>query len=417
MIVAVTIFLVTLVLVIWQPKGLQIGTTAMLGALAALALGVVSWSDVVEVISIVWDATLAFVGIIILSMVLDEIGFFEWAALKMARLSGGSGVRMFVYSLLLGAFVAAFFANDGAALILTPILLSKMRLLQLDTKTIFAFVMAGGFIGDAASNPLVISNLTNIVTADYFHIGFWVYTKAMFWPNLLSIVASIAVLYLYFRKSIPPKVDITLLPEPKDAIRNIFMFKLSWLFLGLLLFGYFIGDIYHIPVSIFALGGALLFLAIAAGKKAVKPWLTLKIAPWQVVWFSIGLYIVVFGLKNAGLTDELAKIIVSLQSHGDIVGVYGTGFLAAILSSVMNNMPTVMVMDIALDHAHAAHLAYANIVGCNLGPKMTPIGSLATLLWLHVLAKKGVKIGWGEYMKMGFVITPPVLAIALLGFL
>ncbi len=414
--IAGIIFLVTLILIIWQPRGLKIGTTAVLGAIASLALGVVSWSDVVEVTSIVWDATLAFIGIIILSMVLDEIGFFEWAALKMAKLSGGSGKRMFVYSLVLGAVVAAFFANDGAALILTPIILSKMRILKLDSKAIFAFVMAGGFIGDSASNPLVISNLTNIVTADYFHLGFWEYAHQMFLPNLLSIVASIAVLYLYFHRSIPKSVDISLLKDPKDVIKNSKLFALSWIFLGLLLVGYFVGDIYHIPVSIFALGGALLFLAIASHYKAVKPWITMKIAPWQVVWFSIGLYIVVFGLKNAGLTHYLAQILASWQdSH--IQSVYGTGFLAALLSSIMNNMPTVMVMDLAIDHIGATHLAYANILGCNLGPKMTPIGSLATLLWLHVLANKGVKIGWGEYMKVGLIVTPPVLAISLLGLL
>ena len=417
MITAILLFLVVLVLIIWQPRGLQIGTTAMIGALLAVLLGVVSLSDVWEVVQIVWDATLAFVGIIILSMVLDEIGFFEWAALYMARLSGGSGKKMFIYSLILGSLVAALFANDGAALILTPILLSKMKLLRLDSKALFAFVMAGGFIGDSASNPLVISNLTNIVTADYFHIGFWEYAKHMFLPNLLSIIASIVVLYIYFRKSIPQRVDISILKNPKEAIKNQKMFVLSWIFLALLLIGYFLGDIYHIPVSIFALGGALAFLFIGAKYKAVKPIMTLKIAPWQVVWFSIGLYIVVFGLKNAGLTAELAKIVAWFQSYSETGAIYGTGFLSAILSSVMNNMPTVMVMDIALDQAHAAHLAYANILGCNLGPKMTPIGSLATLLWLHVLAKKGVKIGWKEYMKVGVAITPPVLAVALIGLL
>ncbi len=183
--IAAALFLVVLVLIIWQPRGLAIGTTAMVGAVLALLLGIVTWHDVVTVVGIVWDATLAFIGIILLSMVLDEIGFFEWSAIKMARLSGGSGLKMFVNILLLGALVAAFFANDGAALILTPILLAKMRYLQMDAKTIFAFLMAGGFIGDSASNPLVISNLTNIVTADYFGLGFWEYAKTLFWPNLL----------------------------------------------------------------------------------------------------------------------------------------------------------------------------------------------------------------------------------------
>jgi arsenical pump membrane protein len=420
MTLAIAVFLITLVFVIWQPKGLQIGTTAVIGAVVALLVGVVNTTDVISVIDIVWDATLAFIGIIIISMVLDEIGFFEWAAIKMAKLSGGNGHLMFVYILLLGAIVAAFFANDGAALILTPILLAKMKYLKMKPLAIFAFLMAGGFIGDSASNPLVISNLTNIVTVGYFDIGFVEYAKNMFLPNLLSIIASIVVLWIYFRKDIPFSVDVSALPEASSVIKNQTMFKFSWFFLALLMVGYFIGDFYNLPISVFALGGALVFLAIANSYKAVKPIMTIKAAPWQVVWFSIGLYVVVYGLKNAGFTDVIASWIVELKTHGDTVAIIGTGFLSAIVSSVMNNMPTIMIMDIAIDqvgYVGNEALVYANILGANLGPKMTPIGSLATLLWLHVLAKKGVKITWGEYMKVGLVITPPVLFVALLGLI
>jgi arsenical pump membrane protein len=198
------------------------------------------------------------------------------------------------------------------------------------------------------------------------------------------------------------------------------MFKLSWWFLGFLMVGYFVGDHYHLPISVFALGGALIFLAIANHFKATKPLMTIKAAPWQVVWFSIGLYVVVYGLKNAGLTDVIASWITALQTQGHAVAVIGTGFLSGFISSVMNNMPTIMIMDIAIDkvgYTGNEALVYANILGSNLGPKMTPIGSLATLLWLYVLAQKDVKIGWGEYMKVGLVITPPVLFIALLGLL
>ena len=417
MVTAALLFLGVLLFVIWQPKGLQIGTTAVIGAVAALLLGVVSVGDVLTVTGIVWDATLAFIGIILLSLVLDEIGFFEWAALKMAKLSGGSGNRMFVYILLLGALVAAFFANDGAALILTPILLAKMKHLKMDPAAVFAFLMAGGFIGDSASSPLIISNLTNIVTAGYFGLGFWAYAKTMFLPNLLGIIASIAVLWLYFRKAIPLKVDIAALPEPASVIKNRTMFRLSWGFLALLMAGYFIGDRYDLPVSLFALGGAVVFLLIANYYKAVKPMMTVKAAPWQVVWFSIGLYVVVYGLKNAGLTDYLSGTVAWLASYGETAAVFGTGVLTALLSAVMNNMPTIMIMDIAVADAGRDALAYANVLGANLGPKLTPIGSLATLLWLHVLAQKGVRIGWGAYMKVGVVITPPVLIAALAGLL
>ncbi|ABV68153.1 arsenical pump membrane protein [Aliarcobacter butzleri RM4018] len=414
MLIPICIFLVTLFLIITQPKGLQIGTTAILGAIVALILGVVSINDVLDVTNIVWDATLAFIGIIILSLVLDEIGFFEWCALKMAKFSEGSGIKMFVYSILLGSFVSALFANDGAALILTPILLAKMRVLQLSTKTIIAFLLAGGFISDSASLPFVFSNLTNIVTANYFNIGFVDYFLNMIIPFIVSVIASIVFLWLILRKDIPKKVDVRLLKEPKSVIKNMNLFYFSWFFLAFLLSAYALGDIYKLPISFFALGGALVLLIIASLTKSVNAKNIIKEAPWQIVWFSIGLYIVVYGLKNAGLTEYLTTILNYLVLQGDTIAIISTGFISAILSAVMNNLPTIMIMDIALKDIPNEALAYANIIGCNLGPKMTPFGSLATLLWLHVLAKKGIKISFWEYSKFGLIITPPVLLLVLL---
>src|SRR5574344_1806552 len=257
MILPISIFLITLLFVIIQPKNIKIGTSAVIGATVALIFGVVDFSDVIEVSKIVWDATLAFIGIIILSLVLDKIGFFEWCALKMAKFSKGSGIRMFVYSILLGSFVSALFANDGAALILTPILLAKMRVLQLSTKTIIAFLLAGGFISDSASLPFVFSNLTNIVTANYFNIGFVDYFLNMIVPFIVSVIASIVFLWLILRKDIPKRVDIRLLKEPKSVIKNMNLFYFSWFFLAFLLSAYALGDIYKLPISFFALGGAL----------------------------------------------------------------------------------------------------------------------------------------------------------------
>jgi len=414
MLVASLIFLITLIFVIWQPKGLQIGTTAVIGAIIALIVGVVSFNDVITVSDIVWDATLSFIGIIILSMVLDEIGFFKWCAIKMARVSKGNGNLMFVYALILGSFVSALFANDGAALILTPILLAQMNILKLNAKTILAFILAGGFISDSASIPFVFSNLTNIVTANYFNIGFMEYLSNMIIPYIVSTIASIVILWIILRKDIPKNIDIKLLKNPDDVLKSKTLFKFSWIFLALLLVGYFIGDYYDLPVSIFALGGGLVFLIIATIFKHANAKKIIKTAPWQVVWFSIGLYIVVYGLKNAGLTDYLAVILKDLSLRGDFVSIVSTGFISAFLSSIMNNMPTIMIMDISLHDVGNQGMIYANIIGSNLGPKMTPFGSLATLLWLHVLASKGVKIGFWQYSKFGLIVTPPVLFIVLL---
>ena len=496
MLLAVTIFVATLTLVIWQPKGLGIGWTAAGGATVALATGVVHLGDVPTVWGIVWNATLTFVAVIIISLILDEAGTFEWAALHVARWGRGNGPMLFNLIVVLGAAIAAVFANDGAALILTPIVFQMLRALKFDPKAAFALVIATGFVADATSLPLVVSNLVNIVSADFFGIGFARYALVMVPVSLVSLVASLLALRLFFRKVIPARYDVSDLAAPADAIHDHLTFRAGWVVLAVLLVGYFVADPIGIPIAAVAGFAALAIMLIAARRPmwafpaatsdaairaqprseslseeegAVRSGLVrtdshghvlaadslppvvhghvavdeldpplpsapltpargqgtiaiggvLRSAPWQVVLFSLGMYLVVYGLRNQGLTDNLGEVFTWFANHGPLAAAGGTGFLVAGLSSVMNNMPTVLVAALGIHAADATGVAhqlmiYASIIGADLGPKITPIGSLATLLWLHVLDRKGMHISWGTYFRIGIALTLPVLAVTLL---
>ena len=422
---AFAIFVVTLVLVIWQPKGLGIGWSAMGGALVALALGVVQPSDVGIVWDIVWDATFTFVALIIISLILDEAGFFGWAALHVARLGSGQGRLLFPMIIILGAVISAFFANDGAALLLTPIVIAILLRLDFSPPSALAFIIATGFIADTASLPLVTSNLVNIVSANYFDIGFGRYAAVMVPVNIVSVLATLLVLWVVYARHIPKRYAVTNLSAPASAIKDPLVFLAAFPLLALLLVAYFATESLGLPIS-FVTGAAALLLSAIAGRlwqggrgAVVSVGGIVRNAPWQIVLFSVGMYLVVYGLGNAGLTAYGAQVLNWLGQQGAVIATLGTGFLSALIASVMNNMPATLVGALAIDQAQVPAatrelMIYANVIGNDLGPKFTPIGSLATLLWLHVLAEKDYKIGWGQYMKIGLLITPPVLLATLL---
>ena len=419
MIVAGLIFLLTLGVVIWQPKGLGIGWIASIGAIVALLAGVIHGSDIPVVWGIVWNATFAFIAIIIISLLLDEAGFFRFIALYVAKWAKGSCSRLFCYIVLLGAAVSALFANDGAALILTPIVIAILAALRFSPATTLGFIMAAGFIADTASLPLVVSNLVNIVSADFFDVAFDRYALVMLPVNAVSVLTSLVVLYGSYRRDIPRYYPLDWVASPKAAVVDRATFYTGWAVLLALLVGFFMVEPMGVPISMIAGLSALVLVVVASLSKKISIQPVFKNAPWHIVVFSLGMYLVVYGLKNAGLTYYLTQLLTQLSTQGVVVASLGTGLLSAGLSSVMNNMPTVLIQALAIDGVTTQPIikeamVFANVIGCDLGPKLTPIGSLATLLWLHVLASKNIKVSWGYYFKVGMVLTLPVLMATLL---
>ncbi len=368
--------------------------------------------------NIVWNATATFIAVIIISLLLDESGFFEWAALHVSRWGNGRGRLLFTYIVLLGAAVAALFANDGAALILTPIVIAMLLGIRVQQRH-HAGIRDGRRVYCRYRQPAAYCvKPVNIVSADFFGLRFTEYASVMVPVDIAAIVATLVMLHLFFRKDIPPTYELSLLKTPAKAIKDPATFRTGWVVLILLLVGFFVLEPLGIPVSAIAAVGAVILFAVAKRGHAINTGKVLHGAPRQIVIFSLGMYLVVYGLRNAGLTEYLSGVLNVLADKGLWAATLGTGFLTAFLSSIMNNMPTVLVGALSIDGSTATGvikeaMIYANVIGCDLGPKITPIGSLATLLWLHVLSQKNMTITWGYYFRTGIVMTLPVLFVTL----
>ena len=415
--ISLAIFAFTIILVIKRPFKLGIGYSALIGAFATIFLGIAGLSQIIEVWNIVWNATFTFVAIIILSLIYDEVGFFEYSAIKIAELAHGSGIKLFIFMILLGSVVSAFFANDGAVLVLTPIVYSMLRRTGADEKTFLAFIMAIGFISDTASMPFTISNLVNIIMSSYFRIDFLRYMERMIIPDLISVAASLCFLLLVYRRSIPKALTANFASMETDVIKDRAIVRSAIPTLIALVVVYSITGLMDIPVAFIAVPAVALLLIVVSFRKTINTRKIIREAPWQIVLFSLGMYIIIVGMGNAGLILIISNLLQAIQGFPEPFSLLFSGYLFAFLASIMNNLPAVMLGNLSIQAGPNLHiLAYANAIANDIGPKFTPIGSLATLLWIYTLdRKKGLKISYGYYMKVGFVLAFPVLTLSLLG--
>ncbi|EAI7116000.1 arsenic transporter [Campylobacter coli] len=412
------IFLSTLVLLFWRPWNLPIWVFSSLGAFFVFIFQLVDFKDACFVFSLVWDSSLTLVGLIILSFSLEALGFFDFIASKILYFSREknqekiyiSTKKMMLFLLIFVFFLSAFFANDGAILIITPIVLALFSTLKnyKESAILSAFLLSVSFLCDASSNALIISNLTNIITANYFNLDFLEFAKTMFLPNLFVLLSTIIMVFLIFAKILPKGLEINILSN--DCI-SVKLFIFCVIYLIFFVSSFFIGEIYNLNASFFAVSGALLFWFFVCFLKKREALKIIKNVPWGIFAFSFGLYMVVFALHKVGISDILI-FIYDILAQNAITAIFGTGFISAFLSSVFNNLPMALIGDLALKNFPQS-MVYAHLLGVNIGPKLTPIGSLATLLWLGLLAKKGIEISFWKYCKFGFLITLPVLTCSL----
>ncbi|MBW4650096.1 MAG: arsenical efflux pump membrane protein ArsB [Kastovskya adunca ATA6-11-RM4] len=444
---AIAIFLLVLVLVILQlslqPQRHRIGMTAIAGAILALFAGVVTWQDLLAVGGLISNALLTVTALTLISLILDKAGLFRTSALHIARWGFGRGRLLFLLIVLLGAAIAALLTNYATALIWTPIVIELLLLLKLRPITALAFTFITNFIADAASLAFPVSNLVNLISVDYFNISFLRYSLVMVPVNAIAIIASLGVLWFYFDRYLPKTYRLTPLPHPDLAVRDSLICRWGFTILGLLLLSYFLLEplslrlstpflptpnlTLSLPVGVIASMGALVLLALAG--RWFQPQATVVISlpqvwreiPWQEILFSLGIYILVIGVQKALLSLPLSQLLEGLSHWGLTFAITGTGFLAALFSATINNLPAILINALAIqnttgiDPAMREAMVYANVIGCNIGAKITPLGSLSTLLWLNVLIRKGLFMTWGEYLRLSIFLTLPVLFITLLG--
>ncbi|HEC1541671.1 TPA: arsenic transporter [Campylobacter upsaliensis] len=414
------IFILTLLCIYIRPFNLPLWVYSSLGAAFCVGFGFVSLSDVAFVWGMVWDSTFSLVGLIIFALSLEKLGFFEVLAHYTLRLSTHRQTlhlqtwKFFVFIGVLASVLATFFSNDGAILILTPLilaLLTHIENVKFSRSPLIIFLLFVGFMSDFASNTFIFSNLTNIITADFFTITFIDFALAMALPQLFVILATLVLFWILFTRKLPKtlefKVHTQALPKPSITL---FCFAL----ILLLLFGIIGGEKFGIALCVFTLGVAFLstLCGILTHKIALKQ--MLKLAPLGIVAFSLGLFIVVFGLNNMGLVGLLAEGLKHFDTLPLFAQIFSVGISSSLGSSVINNLPMVMLGDLALKDSSNA-LIFAHLLGCNVGAKLTPIGSLATLLWLFSLKRYGISISFLQYMLIALLIVPFVLFFGLLG--
>ncbi|MEB2804803.1 arsenic transporter [Campylobacter upsaliensis] len=414
------IFILTLLCIYIRPFNLPLWVYSSLGAAFCVGFGFVSLSDVAFVWGMVWDSTFSLVGLIIFALSLEKLGFFEVLAHYTLRLSTHRQTlhlqtwKFFVFIGVLASVLATFFSNDGAILILTPLiiaLLTHIENVKFSRSPLIIFLLFVGFMSDFASNTFIFSNLTNIITADFFTITFIDFALAMALPQLFVILAAFILFWILFTRKLPKtlefKVHTQALPKPSITL---FCFALTLL----LLFGIIGGEKFGIALCVFTLGVAFLstLCGILTHKIALKQ--MLKLAPLGIVTFSLGLFIVVFGLNNMGLVGLLTEGLKHFDTLPLFAQIFSVGISSSLGSSVINNLPMVMLGDLALKDSSNA-LIFAHLLGCNVGAKLTPIGSLATLLWLFSLKRYGISISFLQYMLVALLIVPFVLFFGLLG--
>ena len=413
---AVFLALATVALLIGRPKGLPEGAAALMGAAAFLVTGLLLPAAAVSAIVRDWNVFLFLLGLMLASGLAEQAGLFDWLARVAARRSFRSVRVLFFYIAAVVVVVTVVLTNDTAALVLTPIVYTVVVTLGLEP---LPFLFATTFLANAASLILPISNPLNFIVADSFNLGLLNYLAAMWLPALAAAALTTLLLFLLFRRSLTGHFEVTAV---SDAGRTPAVTDTA-IILILLGAAYITGSLAGIPLGLISVVGASV-LVLNSWRRVELDWPeTYRAINLQVFGFLAGMIVVVQGLSNTGVLRSFGQLVVRLSGSGNVGTVTVTTAAAAIGSNIINNLPAGLALSatfhqhVALTAAHRTLAAYSTIIGCDLGPNLTHIGSLSAMIWLLILRKRGVEVSVLDYLKIGVILTPVTLAAAVAALL
>jgi arsenical pump membrane protein len=421
--VAITIisFLLTIGFIFWRPS-VNEAIPATIGAVLVFISGSVTLADLVKITDTISGAAITIMATIVMAIVLESFGFFYWAAEILTRRARGSGYRLFWLTNLFCFLMTLFVNNDGSILITTPILLLLLRNMGLRHSQQIPYLLSGALIATASSAPIGVSNIVNLIALNIVNMDLYMHTAMMFVPASLGLLLLAALLYFTFHQAIPKKLPAIsawhLLPgsHPLQAAKleerrsNKFMGYIL-IFVICVRLSLFAASFLHIPVSLVAVIGSVLLLMWRWYHLKISPADMIKRTPWSIFLFAFSMYVIIYGLDNIGMTDVLIAfmepIITDSMLHASVL----TGGMLSVLSNLFNNHPALMVGTITLVSMEldplTLKLAYlAAVIGSDVGSLLLPIGTLATLMWMHMIRKGGVKLSWGQYLKVTVFVIP-----------
>lgn len=403
---SIAIVAATLGLILGRPHGLNEAWAASLGACAVVLTGGLNLRELPDLLSETMDVLLFLTGMMILTVIVESAGVFEAIAERCAAAAKGSGRRLFVLVFLLGAVITAFLSLDVTVIVLTPIVYAITLRRRIDP---LPFMFGCTFVANTGSLVFPMSNLTNLLVVNQLEMDFRRFVSDMWLPNLVAVATNLAVFLILFRKQIPVRYEAGI---KADLLAPDWWFRAAWIVLAATLAGLILAGLMQWPLSLVAMIGALGLLALGGVTGRISLTFVSYRVTWPVLAFVVGMLDVVRGLERQWL--DAVELHLPATATGALLASVVT---SAFGSNVVNNVPMTLLAIPAIERAGQDTrdvLGYGTLIGSNIGPTMTTYGSLATMLWLSLVRRRGVDISTREYLRVGILTAPVVLVTATL---